>query len=744
MIGRAIYHYRIVEKLGEGGRGAVYKAEDTRLKRAVALKFFDPLAFDTQEEKQRFIREAQLEASLDHPNICTIYEINELDDQIFVAMAYVEGVTLQQKIQSGALDILPAIDVAMQAGKGLSAAHERGVMHGDFKSSNIMLTEDGQVKITDFALAALPGDAGLSEPAVAGDSAAYMSPEQARSDVTDERSDIWALGIVLYEMLTGSLPFRADFDAALRYAILNAEPPSLSEVRAEIPSDLERIVNKMIVKDRDGRYQSMEEASIDLSAVKRRIESGVRQRLARANAKPSIAVLPFVDMSPEKDQEYFCDGIAEEITGALTRVEGLRVVARTSAFSFKGKNVDIPEIGRRLGVGTLLEGSLRKAGQRLRIAVQLTNSSDSYEIWSQTYDRDLEDVFAIQDEIRLAIVAQLKVTLLGDDRAALVKRHTVDPEAFSLYWKGRFFWNKRTEEGYQRGLSYFRQAIEQDPSYALAYVGVADCYDLLGWYDYLAPDEAFPKARAAAYKAMEMDERLAEAHATAGWICVNYEWKWDCAEREYRRALALNSGYATAHQWYAEYLSYLGRHQESIHHGERAVELDPLSIIINNDLGQVLYYAREYDRAIDQLHRTLEMESAFAIPYFFLAFAHVQKREYPQAIRAARKAMELSGGNDPLNVAQTGAVYSFSGDADRAHGVLEMLHRISRKRYVSPFCRAVIHVGLGQHDDAFDWLDKAYETHDHWLETLRVHPILDALRKDRRYGELLAKMRLDW
>jgi TolB-like protein/Tfp pilus assembly protein PilF/tRNA A-37 threonylcarbamoyl transferase component Bud32 len=740
MIGRTVSHYRILEKLGEGGMGGVYKADDTSLKRTVALKFLHPDAFDTEETKQRFIREAQLGASLDHPNICTIYEIDQQNGQIYMAMAYVDGVTLKQRFESGPLDPAEAVDIAIRVAKGLAAAHAKGVVHRDIKSSNIMLGGEGQVKITDFGLAISPDDAEPLEIAAVVGSVAYMSPEQARAEEIDERTDIWSLGVVLYEMVTGRLPFGGDFGAAVLYSVLNEEPTPASELQPNVPSQLDEILGRMIVKDREQRYQSVDAVIADLSAIRSELEPADEGQSAQKSLQSSIAVLPFVDMSPEQDQEYFCDGIAEEITNALTRVDRMRVVARTSAFSFKGKDMDIPEIGRRLGVGALVEGSVRKAGNRLRIAVQLTDAADGYEIWSQQYDREMEDVFAIQDEITLAIVNKLRITLLGDDREVLVKRHTVDPEAFSLYWQGRFFWNKRTEDGYRKSLSYFEEAIAQDPSYALAYVGTADCYNLLGWYDYLAPEEAFPKAREAVHKALEMDDGLAEAHATAGWICVNHEWNWGCAEDRYKRALTLNPGYATAHQWYSEYLSYMGRHQESISHGERAVELDPLSIIINNDLGQVLYYARESDRAIVQLHKTLEMDPEFAIPYFFLAFAYLQKQEYFQAISAAQKALDLSGGDDPLNIAQLGTVYAFSGEPERARGALERLKRLAQHKYVSPFCVAFIYMGLGQYDDAFEWLDKAFKTHDHWLETLHVHPVLDPLRVDDRYPRLLDRM----
>jgi len=740
MIGQTISHYKILEEIGGGGMGVVYRAEDTRLQRTVAIKFLHPHAFDSEDDRLRFFREAQMGAALDHPNICTVFEIDEQDGQLFVAMAFIDGVSLRERIRSGPLDIVLAIDIATQVADGLLDAHHKGIVHRDIKSSNILLTADGRVQITDFGLARALWTHESSGAEFAG-SPAYMSPEQARTETVDARTDIWSLGVVLYEMLTGRLPFRGEFEAALVYSILNEDPVPLVERRPDIPGELGRVMDKMLEKDRDARYQCMEDVMADLSTARGVVETGVRP--PRGRDRPSIAVLPFADMSPEGDQEYFCDGLAEEITSALARVEGLRVVARTSAFTFKGKEMPAPVIGRKLGVETLLEGSVRKAGDRLRIAVHLTNAEDGYDLWSQKYDREMEDIFAIQDEIQLAIVAQLKVTLLGDDMAALAKRHTVDPEAISMYWKGRFFWNKRTEEGYHKGLEYFQHAIDQDPSYALAYVGVADCYDLLGWYDHLAAEQAFPKARSAARKAMELDEGLAEAHATNGWICANYDWSWECAESGYRRALELNPGYATAHQWYAEYLSYRGRHKEAIAHAERAVELDPLSIIINSDLGQVLYYAREYQRAETQLRKALEMDADFAVAHFFLAFVHLQKQQYGEAVKAATRALDLSGSRDPHHVAQLGIVHAFSGQVEKARATLDTLDKLARDRYVSPFCVALVHAGLGQLDEAFAWLNKAFDAHDHWLETLKIHPALDGLRADPRYADLLKKMRLD-
>ncbi len=441
--------------------------------------------------------------------------------------------------------------------------------------------------------------------------------------------------------------------------------------------------------------------------------------------------------------------MAENLINALTHVEELRVVARTSAFSFRGREIDVREIGRKLKVETLLEGSVRKAGSRLRISAQLVNVADGYHLWSEKYDRDIgdmccpEDIFGIQDEISLAVVDKLKIKLLGGEKAELVKRHTKDLEAYDLYLKGRFFWNKRTQDGYLKSLGYFQQAIDRDPTYALAYVGIADCYSLLGWYDYLPPQEAFPRARAAAKKALEMDDTLAEANASRGWISANYEWDWPEAESKYRRAIELNPSYATAHQWYAEYLSYMGRHAESIAEAKRAQELDPLSIIINNDLGQVLYYARQYDQAIEQLQKTLELDPNFIVSHFFLAFLYAQNAMSDNAIAEVQKAMDLSAGNDSLILAQLGTIYSYAGRRDEAKKVLDELHQLSKQRYVSRFYMALIYMGLDQKDKAFECLEKAYKKRDHWLETLKVHPWLDGLRSDPRFTELLKKMGLE-
>ncbi|MFQ5641986.1 MAG: protein kinase, partial [bacterium] len=524
MIGKTISHYKIVQKLGGGGMGIVYKAEDTKLKRTVALKFLPQDLTRDQEAKERFLHEAQAASALDYPNICTIYEIDETEDgQMFICMAYYEGATLKLLIDNCQLTIYQSIEIAIQVAQGLAKAHEQGIIHRDIKPANIMVTRDGVVKIVDFGLAKLAGVTQITRTGTTMGTVAYMSPEQTRGETVDQRTDIWSLGAVLYEMLTAQLPFRGDYEQAVVYSILNEEPEPLAELGIKVSAKLEQIVAKALAKSPDRRYQKMKEMLTDLRVLKKESEAeSTKEVLTKKKPALSIAVLPFVDMSSQKDQEYFCDGMAEELIDAMTKIEGLQVVSRSSAFQFKGESPDIRKVGEKLNVNHVLEGSVRKAGNRLRITAQLINVEDGYHLWSEKYDREMEDVFAIQDDIARTIVSTLKIKLVGEQEAPLVKRHTDNLEAYNLYLKGRYFWNKRHEGGMQQAMEYFNQALEKDPAHALAYSGLADCFIILGFYTYLPPKEAFSKAKALAQKALEIDDTLGEAHTSLGFVRWDY------------------------------------------------------------------------------------------------------------------------------------------------------------------------------------------------------------------------------
>jgi serine/threonine-protein kinase len=787
-VGKTISHYKILEKLGSGGMGVVYKAEDTKLKRTVALKFLPESATGSGEQKKRFLREAQAAAALNHANIATIYEIDEVDGQIFIAMEFIEGSDLAGVIYESPLRIGDAVDFAVQIAEGLHAAHKKKIIHRDIKPANILLSEEGQVKIVDFGLAKLAGMTRLTKEGTTLGTVAYMSPEQGQGETTDHRTDIWSLGVVVYEMITGQAPFKGDYEQAVTYSIMNEDAEPVTGLRTGVPTELERIVNKAMAKRPDERYQNLGDILVDLKAMRKKfvaekdndakplglskpsIASKLKQRkigviliasfivisssiaiwwITRSDTQrtspggteevKSIAVLPFMNMSADKENEYFCDGMVEDLINALTKIKGLLVTARTSAFAFKGKNVDIRKIGRELNVGTVLDGSVRKMGSHLRITVQLINVSDGYHIWTEQYNREMDDIFAIQDEITLAIVEKLKVKFFSGEKAKLVKHYTENLEAYNLYLMGRYYWNKRTAEGFQKGIAYFQQAIDKDPTYALAYAGIADCYNLLGWHDLLPSNEVYPKAKAAAEKALMMDETISEAHASLAYVRMLYDWDWLAAEKEYKRALELNPNYAVAHQWYSEYLAYTGRHDESIAEAKRAQELDPLSLSINHNLGLIYYEARQYDLAIEEYQKTLHMGPNFIVTYNYLGLAYAGKKMYIDAVAKVQKAIDLSERQSPLFIGTLGIIYSFMGKRDEAEKVLEELLELSRHRYIAPVSIASIYAGLGQKDQAFEWIEKGYEVRDDWMMMLKVDPRLDSLRSDPRFTELLKR-----
>jgi serine/threonine protein kinase/Tfp pilus assembly protein PilF len=725
--------YQIAQKIGEGGMGIVYKAKDTKLDRSVALKFLSSDLTRDREARKRFIQEALAAAALDHPNICTIYEFDEAEGKTFISMAYIEGQSLKTKIDSGPIELDEAVRIAMQVAEGLQEAHKKGVVHRDIKSDNIMIDERGQPKIMDFGLARIAGGALITKEGMTMGTIAYMSPEQARGEEVDQRSDIWSLGVVFYELLTGQLPFKGEHDQTVVFSILNDDPKPISSLRPDTPMHVKQVVYKALEKDHAQRYQSAHEFIQDLKKSRSKTTS---------TAEISIAVLPFVDMSAKKNQEYFCDGMAEELINALSRIEKLKIASRTSSFQFKGQVYDISEIGRKLRVQTILEGSVRKAGNRLRITAQLIEVENGYHIWSDKYDRESKDVFAIQDEISGAIIENLKVKLLGKEKSALMKHHTDDPGAYNLYLQGRYFWNSRYEGGMRKGLDYFKKAIECDPHYALPYLGIADLYSIAGMWGMMPPKEAFPKAKTSASRALEIDDSLGEAFNSLAFIRLFYDWDYSAAEVAFKKALELSPGYATAHEWYSLYLSAMRRFDEAIAEAKRAQELDPLSHIINAVLGRTLLWAFRYDEAIEQLNHTLELNPNFQVGYVWLVEAYICKDMFEEAFSILPDTLTDAAGGLTYALGTIGWAYALSGQKEKALEMLGRMNSISTKGYVSSLHKAFVFLGLDEKEKAIGLLEMAHSDRDSFLVFLNTWQFFDSIRSESRYKALVKKMDL--
>jgi len=738
--------YEIIEELGKGGMGKVYRVEDTKLNQEIALKLIKPEIAKDRKTIERFRNELKTARMIAHKNVCRMFDLSELEGAHFITMEYVRGEDLRSFIyRSGHLAVGTAVKIARQVCEGLSEAHKLGVVHRDLKSSNIMIDKEGDVRIMDFGIARSLEAKETTGAGMMIGTPEYMSPEQVEGKEVDHRSDIYAFGVILYEMVTGDVPFRGETPFVVGIKQKSERPIAPQEINPRVPPDLNSLILKCIEKDKEKRWQRVEQILTELSRIGRSVtttkkiiveEEPGTTMTGEIEWQNSVAVLPFADLSPRKDQEYLCDGLAETLINALSNIKDLRVVARTSAFSFKGKDMDIREIGKKLNVNTILEGSVQKADNRVRITAQLINVADGYHIWSDRYDRELEDIFAIQDEISLAIVENLKGKLLIKEKEKLLKRHTDNPEAYSLYLKGLYFWNKRTEEGMKKGMEFFQQAIESDPTYALAYSGLADSYGILGFWCFLSPKESFPKAKALAEKALGIDETLAEAHASLAWTKFVYDWDWDSAEDEFKKAIKLNPGYAMAHLWYGAYLTAMGRHDEALKKINRASELDPLSLMINTNIGLVYYNQRDYDRAIEQYKKMIEMDKTFSQAHYMIAKAYCAKKMYEESIAAAQRAHDLGL---PWGTAQLVWVYEVSGRQDMAEDLLHELEEISQKRYVPK----ISFTSREDFDRTFELFEKAYQERESALPWIKVDPIFDDFRSDPRFNELLKKLNLE-
>ncbi|HMA54437.1 MAG TPA: protein kinase, partial [Acidobacteriota bacterium] len=622
--------YRILDELGRGGMGRVYKALDREISETIALKVLVPALSADEKMIERFRNELKLARRISHKNVCRIFDLGNCEGTYFITMEFVPGDNLKSIIQMmGPLAPPRALAVAGQVCDGLAEAHRLGIVHRDLKSSNIMIDREGRARILDFGIALAAGSKGLTDRGALVGTPEYMAPEQVEGETVDERADIYSLGVILFEMSTGRVPFEGLTPLSVALQHRSARPPDPRTLNGQTPIGLSGIIARCLEKDPASRYQKIE----DLAAALHGIAEGLAEP-GTAGRQPStagltpggtrvlntIAVLPFADLSPQKDQEYFCEGLAEEIMTALTKVRHLDVAAKSSAFSAEFRNMDVREVGRRLGVAAVLEGSVRKVETKLRITAQLINVATGYQLWSEKYERTLEDVFAIQDEITLAIVDHLRVKLLGEEKNALLKRHTDNPEAYNLYLMGRFFWNKRTAEGVKKGLECFVRTIQLDPTFARAYAGISDCYGVFAYY-WAPPRATLTKAREAAARALELDPTLAEAQTSMAFVKQKLERDWAAAEQGYRRAMELDPDYMWAPHWYSLYLAVMGRHQESFVQIKRALAIEPTSAQVTMVHGMLFYLARFYDRAIEELGRAVELEPQHVLATFYLGLA---------------------------------------------------------------------------------------------------------------------------
>ena len=829
-----IAHYRILRRLGKGGMGEVLLGEDTKQHgRKVALKVLPDELTRSESRLRRFRQEARAVLALNHPNILTVYEIGEADDKYYIATEYIEGETLRQCLWREPLKLDEALGVGIQVAMALEAAHAAGIVHRDIKPENIMLRQDRFVrdrivKVLDFGLAKLTDREGSSSdpeavtipisetnPGIIMGTSGYMSPEQAQGDAIDTRSDIFSLGVVIYEMIAGQPPFKGRTDSHTRVSIIDHEPTPLVEYAAGVPRQLERIVMKALAKDKLKRYQTITDLKLDLEQLRDEVHTSTGEKALRrsvdergadteliphvatgsrsgaqtvtenqipssvtteSGAKPnwlkyiipgvilalvigaiifyfdsspatinSVAILPFVNDSKDPNADYLSDGLTESIINSLSQLPNLRVMSRNASFRFRSTDVDPVEAGRNLNVGAVLAGRLVKLEDRFVIKTELIKVADGSQLWGAEYNSSLADIFSVQDEVSRKISQSLRVRLTGEDEEKLAKRYTKDAEAYQLYMKGRYFWNKRNEEGFRNGIEYFKRAEEKDPTFALAFSGLADSYALLCDIGVAKPVDEMPKAKAAAQKAVDADPTLAEAYTSRAFVRLSYDWDWLGAESDFQQAIKLNPKYPTAHQWYASYLMQMGKFNRSLAEIEEAHKLDPLSPIIGANHALYSYYERNYDDAIAKYKVILKGDPDFWVVRHYLALAYIQKGMYDEAIAELRSVIKAPpNGPIPDEIieseieasASLGFAYAMAGKKAEAQDIISKLAALSQRRYISGLYFAIVYAGLKDNERAIHYLNEAFQAKHPGLVLIRIDPTFDSLRSDERFKEL--------
>jgi len=767
--------YAIIEELGRGGMGVVYKAEDTKLKRAVALKLLPPELTHIPEVNDRFMREAQAAAALDHPNICTVYEFDETEGTSFISMAYIEGQSLKKRIESGALDVDEALEVACQVAEGLQEAHKKGVVHRDIKSANIMVTERGQAKIMDFGLARITGGTLFTQEGTTMGTVAYMSPEQASGVKVDHRTDIWSLGVVFYEMLTGKLPFLRENEQAVMYSILKEKPKPVTDLKADIPASLEQVVDRALEKNPDKRYQQAGELLDDLKSIsagivpeeikarlrkaklqkrKRTIAYGGAAGLViiaavlaltlftgRAEAIDSIAVLPLENLTGDAEQEYFVDGVTDELIGQLSQIGALRVISRRTVMQYKGAEKSLPEIARELSVDAVVDGTVYQVGDRVRIRLELIDAlPEERNLWAQTYERAGTDVLVLYGEMARAIARETRVDLTADETKRLSNARQVNPEAYDAYLKGSYHWKKLTPADLDAAQRYFELALEKDSSYAPAYSGISFVWMARATATAAAamPHEAAPKAGEMAIRSLELDSTLAEPHFALATVATWYEWDWQKAEQEFRRALELNPNHADSHVFYGLFLTAMGRLSDARSQMEQALALDPLNFMYLSYYGVSLERSRMFDEAIVQYQKGIDLAPDFIDAISGLMHCYHQKGMNREALEAAKRLFVIRGEHEVLGALEQGN--ADGGYTEAMRRAAEALAARANPAYAMRI--ATLYTFADEKERALDWLEKAYEERLQNMIYLRVYPKWDPLRENSRYQELLRKMNL--